>query len=181
MVLRETQRAFMFFCLHHTAIDAIVINRVFQSRFDDDYLRVWGNHQEKYMELAETYFHPLPIFKAPMYESEILGYEKLLEFGKNLYEEKDPTQIFFKQRPYEFAKKDGRKFVKLHLPFVSKKEIDLSKIGDELIIKIGNFKKNIVLPRAYAVLEPRKARLEGDYLLIDFGGTHEQSKKGGEG
>ncbi len=181
MVLRETQRAFMFFSLHQTSIDAIIINRVFPSGFNDDYLRVWGKNQSKYMELAETYFHPLPIFKAPLYDSEILGYEKLLEFGQNLYQGEDPTKIFFKQRPYQFTKTDGRSFVKLYLPFVSKKEIDLSKIGDELIIKIGNFKKNIVLPRAYAVLEPRKARLEEDYLLIEFGGSSEQGQERGEG
>jgi arsenite-transporting ATPase len=173
MVLRETQRAFMFFSLHHTCIDAIIINRVFPSGLDESYVKVWGNNQQKYLDLAETYFNPLPIFKAPLYDSEILGYEKLLEFGENLYQGQDPTQIFFKQKPYQFAKMDGQSVVKLHLPFVTKKEIDLSKIGDELIIKIGNFKKNIVLPRAYAVLEPRKARLEEDYLLIEFGGSSE--------
>jgi arsenite-transporting ATPase len=177
MVLRETQRAFMFFSLHQTCIDAIVINRVFPVGLDDDYLKIWGNNQQKYMELAETYFHPLPIFRAPLYDSEILGYEKLLEFGQNLYQGKDPTQIFFKQRPYQFVRNDGLSFVKLHIPFISKKEIDLTKIGDELIIKIGNFKKNIMLPRAYAVLEPRKARLEEDYLLIEFGGRSEQEQE----
>jgi arsenite-transporting ATPase len=181
MVLRETQRAFMFFSLHHTSIDAIIVNRVFPSGLDDDYLKVWGSNQQKYMDLAETYFNPLPIFKAPLYDSEILGYDKLLEFGQNLYQGKDPTQVFFKQRPYQFVKIDGCNLVKLHLPFITKKEIDLSKIGDELIIKIGNFKKNIVLPRAYAVLEPRKARLEEDYLLIEFGGSSEQAQKRGEG
>ena len=173
MVLRETQRAFMFFSLHHTSIDAIIINRVFPSGLDEDYLKVWGNNQQKYLDLAETYFNPLPIFKAPLYDSEILGYEKLLEFGENLYQGEDPTQIFFKQKPYQFLKKDERHSIKLHLPFITKKEIDLIKIGDELIIKIGNFKKNIVLPRAYAVLEPGKARLEEDYLLIEFGGSSE--------
>ena len=173
MVLRETQRAFMFFSLHHTSIDAIIINRVFPSGLDEDYLKVWGNNQQKYLDLAETYFNPLPIFKAPLYDSEILGYEKLLEFGENLYRGQDPTKIYFKQKPYQFLKKDGQNFIKLHLPFVTKKEIDLIKIGDELIIKIGNFKKNIVLPRSYAMLEPVKARLEEDYLLIEFGGSSE--------
>ena len=177
MVLRETQRAFMFFSLHHTSIDAIIINRVFPFTSDDRYLKVWGRNQHKYMELAENYFHPLPIFKAPLYDSEILGYDKLLDFGQNLYDGKDPTQIFFTQRPYQFAKKDGRSFVKLHLPFVSKSEIDLSKIGDELIIKIGNFKKNIVLPRAYVTLEPLKAALEEDHLWIEFGGNSEQTQE----
>ena len=180
MVLRETQRAFMFFSLHQLTIDAIIMNRVFPSGLDEDYLKVWGNNQKKYMDLAETYFNPLPIFKAPLYESEILGYEKLFEFGKNLYQGEDPTQIFFKQKPYQFLKKDERHSIKLHLPFITKKEIDLIKIGDELIIKIGNFKKNIVLPRAYAVLEPRKARLEEDYLLIEFGGSSEQGQERGE-
>jgi arsenite-transporting ATPase len=173
MVLRETQRAFMFFSLHQTSIDAIIVNRVFPSGLEEGYLKVWGNNQQKYLDLAETYFNPLPIFKAPLYDSEILGYEKLLEFGENLYQGQDPTQIFFKHKPYQFLKKDEQNSIKLHLPFITKKEIDLIKIGDELIIKIGNFKKNIVLPRAYAVLEPRKALLEEDYLLIEFGGSSE--------
>ena len=162
-------------------IDAIVINRVFPSGVDDDYVRLWGKNQQKYMDLAETYFHPLPIYKAPLYDSEILGYDKLLEFGQSLYQGQDPTQIFFKQRPYEFARIDGRNLVRLHLPFITKKEIDLSKIGDELIIKIGNFKKNIVLPRAYAILEPSNARLEEDFLLIEFGGSSEPEEERGEG
>jgi arsenite-transporting ATPase len=180
MVLRETQRAFMFFSLHQTSIDAIVINRIFPSRADDDYFKVWGTNQQKYMELAETYFYPLPIFKAPLYDSEILGYEKLRKFGESLYRGEDPTQIFFKQKPYQFARMDGKSIVKLHLPFVTKEEIDLRKIGDELIIRIGNFKKNIVLPRAYALLEPRGARLEEDHLLIEFGGSSERDQEGGE-
>jgi hypothetical protein len=75
---------------------------------------------------------------------------------------------------------DGKSIVKLHLPFVTKEEIDLRKIGDELIIRIGNFKKNIVLPRAYALLEPRGARLEEDHLLIEFGGSSERDQEGGE-
>jgi len=180
MVLRETQRAFMFFSLHHTCIDAIIVNRAFPTGVEDTHFNVWGKNQEKYLKLAETYFYPIPIFKAPLYDSEILGYEKLAEFGEKLYEGKDPTQIFFNQRPYQFSRIDGRSVVKLHLPFIDKKEIDLSKIGDELIIKIGNFKKNIALPRAYAVLEPRKARLEEDHLLIEFGGSSEQEGEGEE-
>jgi arsenite-transporting ATPase len=180
MVLRETQRAFMFFSLHQTSIDAIIVNRVFPSREDDNYFKVWGKNQQKYMELAETYFYPLPIFKAPLYDSEILGYEKLRKFGESLYRGEDPTQIFFKQKPYQFARINGRSVVKLHLPFVTKKEIDLRKIGDELIIRIGNFKKNIVLPRAYAVLEPSRARLEEDHLLIEFGGSSERVQEARE-
>ncbi len=180
MVLRETQRAFMFFSLHQMTIDAIIMNRVFPSGLDSDYLKVWGRSQQEYLDLAETYFHPLPIFKAPLHESEILGYQKLLNFGEDLYEGKDPTQIFSRHRTYEFLKENGRNLVKLYLPFASKEEVELSKVGDELIIRIGNFKKNIVLPRAYALLEPQRARLEENHLRIDFGGSSEQGQERGE-
>lgn len=180
MVLRETQRAFMFFSLHQMTIDAIIMNRVFPSGRDSDYLKVWGRSQQEYLDLAETYFHPLPIFKAPLHESEILGYQKLLNFGEDLYEGKDPTQIFSRHRTYEFLKENGRNLVKLYLPFASKEEVELSKVGDELIIRIGNFKKNIVLPRAYALLEPQRARLEENHLRIDFGGSSEQGQERGE-
>lgn len=180
MVLRETQRAFMFFSLHQMTIDAIIMNRVFPSGRDSDYLKVWGRSQQEYLDLAETYFHPLPIFKAPLHESEILGYQKLLNFGEDLYEGKDPTQIFSRHRTYEFLKENGRNLVKLYLPFASKEEVELSKVGDELIIRIGNFKKNIVLPRAYARLEPQRARLEENHLRIDFGGSSEQGQERGE-
>jgi arsenite-transporting ATPase len=180
MVLRETQRAFMFFSLHQMTVDAIIMNRVFPSGRDSDYLKVWGRSQQEYLDLAETYFHPLPIFKAPLHESEILGYQKLLNFGEDLYEGKDPTQIFSRHRTYEFLKENGRNLVKLYLPFASKEEVELSKVGDELIIRIGNFKKNIVLPRAYALLEPQRARLEENHLRIDFGGSREQGQERGE-
>jgi arsenite-transporting ATPase len=60
----------------------------------------------------------------------------------------------------------------VHLPFVDKREINLTKVGDELIIKIGNFKRNLILPRAFVFLEPRNARLDGDTLKVSFGEAH---------
>ena len=60
----------------------------------------------------------------------------------------------------------------MHLPFATREEIDLSKVGDELIIKMGNFKKSLILPRAFAVLEPVGANLKDEELTIDFGGEH---------
>ena len=178
MVLRETQRAFMFFCLHQLTIDAVVINRIFPSGSGDPYLQVWQECQQGYLELARTYFHPVEIFTASLSDREILGYDKLLEFGTNIYGDGDPAQYFSATPPCQFLKVDGRNLIKLHLPFVGKEEVDLSKIGDELIVRVGNIKKSIVLPRAFATLEPKTAKLEEEYLLLDFGGSHEAEKEG---
>lgn len=178
MVLRETQRAFMFFCLHQLSIDAVVINRIFPPGSDDPYLKVWQKCQQEYLELARTYFHPVEMFAVSLSDREILGYDRLLEFGTNIYRDKDPARFFSTTPPCQFLKENGRNLVKLRLPFVEKEEVKLSKIGDELIVRVGNIKKSIVLPRALAALEPKKARLEEDHLLLDFGGSDERKKDG---
>lgn len=174
MVLRETQRAFMIFSLHQLNIDAVIINRIFPSGLDHHYLSFWEECQRKYLDLAASYFHPLPMLRAPLYDRELVGFDRILEFGENLYEDWDPTRIFTRKRPCEFISENGRKLVKLHLPFLTKEEIDLNKVGDELVIRVGNIKKNVVLPRTFALLEPTGARLEEDHLLVDFGGSHER-------
>jgi arsenite-transporting ATPase len=172
MVLRETQRAFMFFSLHQLSVDSVIINRVFPLGFEESFVQVWKELQEQYLELAESYFHPVPLFRAPFYQTEVLGYDKLLELGRVLYGDRDPKDVFYLRRPIEFTKEGDNNVVRIHLPFVEKKEVDLTKKGEELFIRIGNFKKSIILPRTFATLEPKKARLREEYLAIDFGGDN---------
>ena len=173
MVLRETQRAFMFFSLHELSIDAIILNRVFTGDSTENFTSTWHRFQQEYLKLAESYFHPVPFLEVPFYDSEVIGSKKLLELGETLYRDKDPSDIFYMYRPCEFVSENGNHMVRLHLPFVQKSEVDLLKTGDELIIRIGNFKRNIILPRTFALLEPKKAKLHGDYLVVQFGGDHE--------
>ena len=40
--------------------------------------------------------------------------------------------------------------------------------GDELNIRIGNHRRNLVLPQALAALQPSGATMEDDYLKISF-------------
>ncbi|MGC8490919.1 MAG: ArsA family ATPase [Syntrophobacteraceae bacterium] len=173
MVLRETQRAFMFFSLHQLSIDGVIINRVFPEEGSDSFTRAWQKSQKEYMELARSFFHPVPLFPIPFYSSEILGLDALANLGRELYQEKNPADIFYSRRTCEFSGENGRHTAKIHLPFLEKGEVELSKIGEELIVRMGNFKKNLILPRAFVSLEPGKARLIDDYLVIDFGGNHE--------
>lgn len=172
MVLRETQRAFMFFSLHQLSIDAVILNRVFGESQDAAFTRGWQDSQQEYQKLARTYFNPVPLFEVPYYRKEVLGYESLLELGTRLYGERNPAEVFYVQRPYEFLQENGTHVIKVHLPFTQKREIDLTKVGDELIIRIGNFKKNLILPRIFLSLEARKAQLDGDTLKIYFGEAH---------
>ena len=176
MVLRETQRAFMFFSLHQLSIDAIILNRIFADDSSSNFVNRWQESQKEYMELVESYFHPIPVFCAPFYQREVIGIDRLMELGENIYRGQDPSDIFYEHRPYDFITENEKQAIKLHLPFVRKDEINLLKVGEELVIRIGNFKKNIILPRTFVGLEPRKAKLEDEYLVVEFGGNHEQQE-----
>ncbi|NLI83553.1 MAG: TRC40/GET3/ArsA family transport-energizing ATPase [Deltaproteobacteria bacterium] len=172
MVLRETQRAFMFFSLHQLTIDAVVLNRVF-TEADGPFARSWLQSQREYRQLAESYFHPTPCLEVPFYRCEVLGYGKLFELGQALFAGRDPAALFSVRPPLEFTRLNGSHAVRIHLPFVQKSEIDLTKVGEELIIRMGNFKRNLILPRAFVPLAPQKAELKGEHLTILFGERYE--------
>jgi arsenite-transporting ATPase len=55
--------------------------------------------------------------------------------------------------------------------------VELNKFFDELIIRIGGFKRNILLPRQVASIERVNAKLEGQVLDIYFEGVEDGSQK----
>ena len=173
MVLRETQRAFMFFSLHQISIDGIIINRVYSNGASGGFMQTWQNSQDQYMELAKSFFDPVPLLKIPFHGSEILGRKALGEMGQELYKDRNPADIFYSSRTCEFSGENGRHVARIHLPFTKKGEVELLKVGDELIVRVGNIKRNIILPRAFVPLETGRARLIEDYLVIDFGGSND--------
>jgi arsenite/tail-anchored protein-transporting ATPase len=58
---------------------------------------------------------------------------------------------------------------------VEKGDIDLKKIGLEVIVKVGGQKRTIILPPAMAAYKPRTARLEGGALEVLFEKTDDRA------
>ncbi|MBZ4660301.1 MAG: arsenite-activated ATPase ArsA, partial [Desulfacinum sp.] len=173
MVIRETQRSFMFFSLHQLGIDAVIVNRVLTEGAESAFLKALIHQQQSYLDLVTSAFRPIPVFTAPYFEHETLGYERLKKLARALYGDTPPHGILYRHQPVKFLSENGHHRILVHFPFVSRDEISLHKVGDELVIRMGAFKKNLVLPRAFARLKPEKARLEEDTLTISFGGDHE--------
>jgi len=176
IVLKETQRTFLYFSLYKMCIDAVVMNRILPQSITEEYFRDWKESQKTYLKLAEEYFSPVPIFPVGLQQNEPLGEEKLRRLGAGIYGDQDPTQHFFEEQPYEFHQQDGQFTMRIKLPFVSKEEVELNRLADEMVIRIGGFKKYIPLPRHAAAYKDVKARMDGAYLNIIFGG-----KKDGKG
>ena len=170
VVLKETQRAFMYFCLYRMNIDAIVMNRILPADLKDSYFRDWLNGQKQRLDEARDYFNPIPIFSVNQFKGEIIGYDNLKRLADQIYKQKNPLRRFYKEEPYKLSKVDGSYRLKLKLPFIMKKNVELNKYVDELIVRIGGFKRHIMLPRQVASLDPVKAKLKNQYLHIYFEG-----------
>jgi arsenite-transporting ATPase len=180
IVIKETQRAFMYFCLYGLCVDAIIINRILPEEVSDAHFHRWKGTQGKYIDLVEEYFSPVPIFKVGLFRDEIVGGEDLAQLSKMLYDNLDPTTRFLTEHPHKFTKKNGQYFVTIRLPFITKEDVELSKSDNELIVRVGGFKRNILLPRKVAHYDPLGAKLDGESLMVTFGGEdHEEGNQEG--
>lgn len=170
IVIKETQRAFMYFCLYGLCIDAVIINRIFPDGVDGTYFQAWKQTQQHYIEEAVNYFSDVPIWKVNLFAAEIVGEAGLHRLADALYAEIDPADQFSNESPYQFRKTSDAYQLSMRLPFLSKEEIGLTKHGDELIITVGNFKQHVALPRSLSDKKTTGAKLTGDRLVIKFQG-----------
>jgi arsenite-transporting ATPase len=176
VVLKETQRAFMYFCLYKMKIDAVIMNRMLPDQIKDEYFSDWHLDQQRYLDLARDYFDPVPITTVELMGNEIYGYDQLANLANQLYGNRSPLKHFVNHRPFTFTKVDGHYHLQLKLPFASREDIDINQLPDELILRIGSYKRHIPLPRQVASLESVSAKIEASTLNIVFqGGTSGKS------
>ncbi len=169
MVIKEAQRTFAYLNLYGYLTDAVISNRLIPARVHDSYFDSWKESHEKYSQMIEEAFSPLPILKAPLFDQEVVGLDMLRRMAESIYGDGDPSGIYFVGRTHSVEKKDGRYILSLPLPFVEKENLQLTRSGDELIVHIGNRKRNLILPRALATLDVQSARFDEDTLVITFG------------
>jgi arsenite-transporting ATPase len=169
MVLRETQRAFVYFSLHGLTVDTVIVNRLLPSKVKDAYFTQWLKSQEEVLREIEEYFAPVPIKRVPLFTEEVLGTARLEKLAAVLYPDgEDPAALTRVEKPYTFAKEDGCYQVRLQLPFTTKGEVGLFKKGDELIVEIGTLRRHIGLPTSMAGLTPSRARLDHKLLIVEM-------------
>ncbi len=169
MVLRETQRAFVYFSLHGLTVDGIIVNRVLPETVTDTFFAEWRASQARILTEIEAYFAPVPVRRVPLFTHEVLGRERLEELARTLYgESNDPAAVTRTETPFEFAKQNGHYEIRLHLPFAAKGEIGLFKKGDELVVEVGTLRRHIGLPTSMAALSPAKARLDNQVLTVEM-------------
>ncbi len=168
VVIKEAQRSFTYFHLYNYPTDLVVANRVLPDEVGD-YFRGWYEAQQRYGPLVDKMFHPIPVRKAPFFDREMVGVSRLRELAVTLYGETDPTDFFYRGRPYSVVREGDGYLVSVDLPFTEKDRINLSRHGDELVIDLGTWRRTLVLPRILVDAPTEGARFEESTLKIRFG------------
>ncbi|HEX2194885.1 MAG TPA: ArsA family ATPase [Candidatus Limnocylindria bacterium] len=167
VVIKEAQRSFTYFHLYDYPTDLVIANRILPDSVGP-YFRGWYDAQQRYEPMVTELFAPIPIRHAPFFDREVVGQPMLNQLGDAVYGETDPTQHYYRGRPYTVVRDDGEFVLSVELPFASKDEIGLSRHADELVIDVGTWRRNLVLPRALIDAPTRGAKFEDHVLKIRF-------------
>ena len=166
MVIREAMRTYTYLNLYGYLTDAVVVNRVFPEEVDGGYFAGWRAHQQEQMELVRSAFAPVPILTAPFFEQEVAGDAMLDRLAAEVFATHDAEALLYEDLSQELVSNNGTATLRVAVPFAGKGDIDLKKIGLEVVVRVGGQKRTIVLPPAMAAYRPRAAQFEDGALTV---------------
>jgi arsenite-transporting ATPase len=171
MVIKETQRTYTYLNLYGYATDAVVVNRIIPDTVTDPYFDRWKALQKENMQLITEAFGQLKRLEAPLFDSDVGGLDTLRRLADELYGDKNPAHIMTPQSAVHHIELDEATddyLLKIPLPFAEKGDLDVFRSADELTIRVGPYRRNIVLPYALWKMEIGNAKFVDSGLLIRF-------------
>jgi len=181
MVIKEGARAVTYLSLFGYPVDAAIVNRILPGVQSDGYGKAWVAEpsadpylrhlqeiQARYVGEIERDFYPLPILRSRWYDKEMVGLERLRRLADNLFEGRDPSQLFFRGQAQSIEEEGEDLVLRIPLPQLELEKVRLTKRGDELFINIGNFKREMLLPSVLAQREASSAVFANGVLKIRF-------------
>jgi arsenite-transporting ATPase len=168
MVVKEAMRTFTYLNLYGYLTDAVVVNRLLPDEATDGYFAAWRDVQREQLDLVRSAFEPVPILCAPFFEREVVGPEMLDRLSGVVFAESDPAGVLHDRISQELVSDNGRTTLRLALPFAERDQLELKKIGLEVVVRVGSQKRTIILPPALAGYAASGARFENGSLQIVF-------------
>jgi arsenite-transporting ATPase len=144
----------------------VIVNRLLPEEVSDPYFARWQEVQRRHLAVIEDSFSPVPIFRARLFDREVYGLEALAALAEDIFGDEEPLRVFFQGAAHEIVKSDGGYEVVLNLPLAEKNSVDLSKKGAELLVRVGGYRRNVLLPDSMTRLKATGARIEGDKLKV---------------
>ena len=169
MVIAEARRTYTYLGLFGYRVDAVVVNRVLPPEITDPYFGKWKDIQAEHLATVHESFEPVPILSARLFDREMVGIPLLEEMGDEVYGELDAADVLYRDDPIRVRRREDGYVLVMRLPFASRDEMDIHRRGEELFVRVGSYKRNLILPQTLKRMTVREANFAGDHLEILFG------------
>jgi arsenite/tail-anchored protein-transporting ATPase len=176
MVVKEAKRAFSYLSLFGYVTDGVIVNRLLPPELHDELFKKWQVIHKRYQIEVEQSFEGIPIFNVPLFDSEVVGEEMLKRMAAATYGDRDPADRFVTVSPQRIEKNGNDYVLSLKVPFVDRSAVDLSRHNGELYVTIGNYRREISLPRVLAQRDTAGAAIQDGELRVRFAKRQEAKK-----
>lgn len=168
VVVAEARRTYTYLALFGYHVDAVVANRLLPDAISDPWFESWKQVQKEQLVEVETAFAPVPVLMGELAADELLGCDRLDEFGARVYGEQPPASRLTDIEPFRIEPAADALVLSMHLPFTEKHEVELGRRNGELLVAVGPHRRAVVLPDSLRRRRVGAARLEGDRLEVEF-------------
>ncbi|MGQ0833151.1 MAG: ArsA family ATPase [Microthrixaceae bacterium] len=173
MVIAEARRTYTYLSLFGYRVDAVVANRLLPDAVADPWFERWKELHTEHLRSIEDGFAPLPVLKVELAPTELVGIDALRAFGDQLYGERDAASRLHVGQPLQITRRGGRSTLSLELPFADRGDLELGRRGDELLVRVGPYRRAITLPDSLRSRRIVDATLRAGRLRVAFEGSHD--------
>jgi len=168
MVVAEARRTYTYLSLFGYSVDAVVANRLLPDTVSDPWFEDWRRRHVEHLAAIEEGFAPVPVLRAELAPHELVGVDRLREFGAALYGDDDPSAVRADVAPLRLERTDAGDVLSVDLPFTDRDELTLGRRQDELLVRVGPYRRAILLPDALRRRAVADAALRDGVLRITF-------------
>ena len=171
IVIAEARRTYTYLSLFGYRVDAIVANRLLPDAVADPWFERWKELHVEHLKTIEDSFAPLPVLTVELAPEELVGVDALRGFADRIYGDRDAASILYVGQPLTITREEGRSILTLELPFTDRDDLELGRRGDELLVKVGPYRRAITLPDSLRSRGIADASLKQGRLVVIFNGS----------
>ncbi|HSP04374.1 MAG TPA: ArsA family ATPase [Acidimicrobiales bacterium] len=171
VVVAEARRTFTYLSLFGYSVDAVIANRLLPDAVSDPWFEDWKQRDLEHLAVIEEGFAPVPVLRAELAPHELVGVDRLREFGTALYGDDDPSSHRADVAPMRLERTEAGDVLSVDLPFTERDELALGRREDELLVRVGPYRRSILLPDSLKRRQVVDAALRDGVLCVTFAPT----------
>jgi len=168
VVVAETRRTLSALSLFGQRVDGVLVNRVFPEGSGDAWRASWiAAQREQFRDITDS-FASIPIWTTPYLDGEPRGVDALASVAKEVYGDEDPAARSDVAAPTSVSAVEGGYELEFSVPFVAREDIDVVRVGDDVVVTVSTTRRVFALPTALRRCEISGAVVADGVLRVRF-------------